>query len=205
MYRIYIADRESDSPRGIIVFYGSATDSPQMPAVYLPNFLKSPFRQMYLDALKFIRIHVSTRVFVIHGHNEAKRRELVSVLGRLGVEPVVLIDQPNRGAMTIIEKFERYARECNFAIALLTPDDLVTKGKEKYLQPRLNTVFELGWFCAALGREHVILLIQGDIPLDLIHSDFAGVVKHRFNQKVEELYLTLQTELEALELVKRRE
>ena len=52
-----------------------------------------------------------SRVFIVHGHNEANKHELASFLGSLtGNDPVILHQQPNRGQV-LIEKFEKSASE----------------------------------------------------------------------------------------------
>jgi hypothetical protein len=200
-YRIYIADPETEKPSGIVVFYGAATDSPGMPAVHVSNFLDSPFRAMYTDSLKWMNRQLARKVFVIHGHNEAKRRELEALLREFGVEPVVLIDKVAGGAATIIEKFEDHAKECSLAIALLTLDDMVVKGRTKYLQPRGNAIFEVGWFCSQLGRRRVILLTQGEMDIETYNSNLSGVMRHVFHTNVEELHRVLRTELTAAGLI----
>lgn len=92
-------------------------------------------------------------VFIIHGRNEAKWRELKDIVkSQFRLSPIVLLEQPERGSETVIEKFERYAETCSYAIALFTPDDEVASGDEKYPQARPNVVYELGWFCGRLGR-----------------------------------------------------
>ena len=48
----------------------------------------------------------SNEVFVVHGHHELGLSEVSRTLEKLKLRPVVLREQPNRGA-TIIEKFER--------------------------------------------------------------------------------------------------
>ena len=102
----------------------------------------------------------SKDVFIIHGHNEAKRRELESLLKeKFKLNPIILIDKPDQG-MTIIEKFEKYACNCSYAFALFTPDDIITSGKQQYFQARPNVIFELGWFYANLGRSRVCILDQ---------------------------------------------
>jgi len=84
-----------------------------------------------------------------------------------------LHEQPNRG-QTIIEKFERYS-DVGFAVVLLTPDDLGASMEDKdHLKPRArqNVVFELGFFCAKLGRSNVCALYK-DVELP---SDISGVI-----------------------------
>lgn len=200
-YRMYMADPGTESARGIIVPYGMATDSPGMPAVYADNFMTSKWRGTYLDALKWMDRQLSRKVFVIHGHAEAKRRELEAMLRDFGVEPVVMVDRVAGGAATIIEKFEDLAKECCLAIALFTPDDAVDKGDTKYLQPRPNAIFEVGWFCSQLGRRRVIILTQGEMDIDSYNSNLAGVSRHVFYRNIEELHRVLKTELAAAGLI----
>jgi predicted nucleotide-binding protein len=122
------------------------------------------------------------KVFIIHGHDEAKRRELESLLSKeFGLTPIVLSAQPNAGANTIIEKFEHYASQCSFAFALFTPDDQVTVGGEAILQARPNVIWELGWFCGRLNRSNVLLLLKEGTN---VFSDFSGILQHRFRSDV---------------------
>ena len=48
----------------------------------------------------------SNKVFIVHGHNESVLKDVELFLQKLGLEPVILKDQPNKGK-TIIEKFEQ--------------------------------------------------------------------------------------------------
>ena len=115
-----------------------------------------------------------SKVFVIHGHDEAARETLARFLEKLGLKPVILHEQPNEGR-TIIEKFEGHT-DVGFAIALLTPDDLgALKDKPNALKPRArqNVVFEFGYFIGKLGRNRVCALVKGDVERP---SDYDGVV-----------------------------
>lgn len=114
------------------------------------------------------------KVFVIHGRDEAAREALTRFFEKLGLEPVVLHEQPNMGR-TIIEKFEDYT-DVAFAAVLLTPDDLgALKEEQDSLQPRArqNVVFEFGYFIGRIGRERVCALVKGDIEKP---SDYEGVL-----------------------------
>jgi hypothetical protein len=74
-------------------------------------------------------------VFVIHGRDEAKWRELRGIIkDTFGLKPIILNEKPDAGCTTVIEKFEHYAKMCNYAIALFTPDDEVSFNSERYLQ-----------------------------------------------------------------------
>lgn len=114
------------------------------------------------------------KVFVVHGHDEGAREAVARFLERLGIEPVILHEQAT-GGRTIVEKLEYYAN-VDFAVVLLTPDDLCvaedTAVGEAQPRARQNVVLELGFFVGKLGREHVCALYKG--PLEL-PSDYLGV------------------------------
>lgn len=142
----------------------------------------------------------SKKVFIIHGHNEAKRRELEKLIEGFGLVPVVLGDKSNQG-MTIIEKFEYYASECGFAFALFTPDDIIqTDDGNQYFQARPNVIFELGWFYSHLGRARTCIISQ-ESDKNNIFSDLQGVMRILFNQNVEECYLQIKRELESANMI----
>lgn len=116
----------------------------------------------------------SNKVFVIHGHDNSAREMIARFLEKLGLEPVVLHEQPNK-SRTIIEKFEDYA-DVRFAVVLLTPDDMgACKEQQESLKPRArqNVVFEFGYFIGKLGRNRVCALIKGRIEKP---SDSDGIL-----------------------------
>ena len=121
----------------------------------------------------------TNKVFVIHGHDEAARETVARFLEKLGVEPVILHEQPNRGR-TIIEKFEDYA-DVGFAVVLLTPDDVGAPREEQTkLNPRArqNVILELGFFIGKLGRARVCPIVKGEVEKP---SDYNGVVYTNFD------------------------
>jgi predicted nucleotide-binding protein len=134
-------------------------------------------------------------VFIIHGRDEAKWRELKEIIqSEFRLNPIVLMQQPNAGAETVIEKFERHAETCSFAIAVFTPDDEIRHGSESYLQARPNVIYELGWFCGRLGRRNVMLLLREGTSM---FSDFGGVLQKRFVANVAEKSTEIRQDLEA--------
>jgi predicted nucleotide-binding protein len=142
----------------------------------------------------------SKDVFVVHGHDHAKRSELKDILIRLGLRPIILDEQDDLG-MTIIEKFEYYAATCSFGFVLMTPDDM-SKGTdrvESQWRARQNVIMELGWFMAHLGRERVIILCK-QVELE-IPSDILGVLVLKFNDSVQEVEGRIQQRLRGLELI----
>jgi predicted nucleotide-binding protein len=134
-------------------------------------------------------------LFIIHGRDEAKWRELKDiVLTEFRLNPIILRQQPNAGAETVIEKFERYAETCSYAIAVFTPDDEVQSDGGSYLQARPNVIYELGWFCGRLGRGNVMLLLREGTSM---FSDFGGILQHRFKVNVAENLMEMRKDLEA--------
>ena len=122
---------------------------------------------------------VSTnQVFIIHGRDYGTRETVARFLENLGLEAVILQEQPDQGR-TIIEKFEQYA-QCDFALALFTPDD-VGGSEEDGLQPRArqNVIFEFGYFIGKFGRDRVRALVKErpEIP-----SDYSGVIYIRLDE-----------------------
>lgn len=116
----------------------------------------------------------SRRVFVVHGHDESAVHGLARFLEKLGLEAIILKEQPDQGR-TIIEKFEETADDIGFAVVLLTPDDLgaSVKAETSDARARQNVIFELGYFAAKLGRGRVCLLRKGHVE---IPSDLYGVI-----------------------------
>lgn len=118
-------------------------------------------------------LSLSSRVFIVHGHDAEARETVARFLGNIGFEPIILHEQASRGR-TVIEKVEANS-DVGFAVVLLTPDDLGRSKESADLEPRprQNVLLELGYFIAKLGRERVCALKRGDL---VIPSDFAGVV-----------------------------
>ncbi|MBA1201985.1 nucleotide-binding protein [Pseudomonas capeferrum] len=114
----------------------------------------------------------SNRIFVVHGHDEGARESVARFLEKLGLEPIILHEQANRGR-TVIEKIEGN-RDVGFAVVLMTPDDQgCVKGGQLEPRARQNVLLELGYFLGYLGRDRVCALKRGEVE---IPSDFAGVV-----------------------------
>ena len=115
----------------------------------------------------------STReVFVIHGRDNEAKQTVARFLEGLKLDPIILHEQANLG-WTIIEKLEGNA-QVEFAVALLTPDDVGGLRKDN-LKPRArqNVIFEFGYFIGRLGRKRVCALVKDDVDRP---SDYDGVV-----------------------------
>jgi len=119
-------------------------------------------------------IGYGSKVFIVHGRDEAIKETTARFMEKLGLHPVILHEQPNRGR-TIIEKFEHHSTVA-YSVVILTGDDLgALSSEQSKFSPRArqNVVFELGYFIGKLGRERVCALYQDGVELP---SDFEGVL-----------------------------
>ncbi len=115
----------------------------------------------------------SKRVFVVHGHDEEAKQTTARFLEHIGLEPIILHEQPNSGR-TIIEKFEDHA-DVVFAVVLLTPDDVAHPANaptKVSRRARQNVILELGYFIGRLTRRRVCALYKPGVE---IPSDYQGV------------------------------
>ncbi|QIE60865.1 nucleotide-binding protein [Rasiella rasia] len=115
----------------------------------------------------------TNNIFIVHGHDEHTKTDLARTIEKLGLNPIILSEQPNRG-QTIIEKFELHS-DVGFAVVLLTADDLgkvKTETKDKY-RARQNVILEMGYFIGKLGRSNVFPLYESGVELP---SDLHGVL-----------------------------
>ena len=129
------------------------------------------------------KVYVQTKdVFVVHGRDEELKQSTARVLSQLGLNPIILHEQPNQGR-TIIEKFEKHA-DVQFAVVILSPDDMAYPASElpqsAKLRARQNVILELGYFVGRLTRERVFAL-KRDNQLE-IPTDFSGVVYTLYDQ-----------------------
>ena len=119
------------------------------------------------------KIMDNKKVFVVHGRKEGVRDDVELFLRRIGLDPIILCNQPD-GGLTIIEKIEENT-DVGFAIVLYTDCDLGKLKEDVELKPRArqNVVFEHGYLIAKLNRKHVVALVESDVE---IPGDLAGVI-----------------------------
>jgi predicted nucleotide-binding protein len=107
------------------------------------------------------------------------REAVARTLSDLGLDPIILAEQANRGR-TLIEKLER-SSAVGFAVVLLSPDDMgysVKKGpKSAEPRARQNVILELGYFVGLLGRDCVCTLKRGsdlEFPSDFLNVGYTA-------------------------------
>lgn len=115
-----------------------------------------------------LRSH-SEKVFVVHGRDNEPKEAAARFLTSLGLQPIILHEQANKGR-TIIQKFRDEAADVGFALVLMTPDDELSNGQKR---ARQNVILELGFFLGALGPDKVAAIVKGDLERP---SDFDGVL-----------------------------
>lgn len=133
------------------------------------------------------------KVFIVHGHDDKARLELAKIIkDDLGLEPVILQEEPNVSIETIIAKFERLAKDCSSALILFTPDDNAN-GK---LRARQNVILELGYFLGKFQdseNRRIAIIKNGDIE---IPSDISGVLYLEYFKNIKEIFYDLQKQFE---------
>jgi predicted nucleotide-binding protein len=137
------------------------------------DLLKSDIEEPIVKIVNSISYNDNQNIFIVYGHNIAVQQSVARTLEKLGLNPIILHEQPNAGK-TIIEKFELYSN-VGFAIILLTDDD---EGKSKIeidlkSRARQNVVLELGYFIGLLGRNRVLPLYSEGVELP---SDIHGLL-----------------------------
>ena len=120
-------------------------------------------------------------VFIVHGRDHDTRNEVQRVLHSLSI-PTIVLEKEGDAGQTVIQKFEREAARCEYAIIIASPDDegrLRTKARKTAAadgprpRARQNVVLELGYFLGRLGRDKVFMLHTGNIEQP---SDLAGII-----------------------------
>jgi len=113
------------------------------------------------------------RVFVVHGQNESARKKIVSFLSEVGLNGIVLHEQPSMGRH-LLTKFIKEAELATFAVVLMTDDD-VGGLNDSDLAPRArqNVILELGYFLSHLGQQQICALVTPGLETP---SDFDGIV-----------------------------
>jgi predicted nucleotide-binding protein with TIR-like domain len=78
-----------------------------------------------------------------------------------------------------IESLEERSRSADFAIFVLTPDDVKIKREKTTAAARDNVIFELGLFAGTLGRQRCFVVYDSERSIDL-PTDLAGMTPATF-------------------------
>lgn len=110
----------------------------------------------------------------------AKRIE--QYLSRLPVVPLLWSENVFESSSTTIEDLVKTTGEVDFAVLVLTADDLTTSRGARRAAPRDNVIFELGLFMGALGRPRAYMVVSKVVDLKL-PTDLLGVNYIPFHRK----------------------
>lgn len=124
----------------------------------------------------------TSKVFIVHGHDDIAKLEMADFVKGLGLEAIVLHMQAS-GGRTIIEKIDDYSN-VGFGIVLYTECDIGAKRNtlEYKWRARQNVIFEHGYLIGKLGRSRVTAVIKGNVETP---NDISGVVYIAMNQNTD--------------------
>jgi hypothetical protein len=78
-----------------------------------------------------------------------------------------------------LDSLETAVRTNDFAVVVVTADDVTTKRGVKHVVPRDNVIFELGMFVGALGRRRTFVVMPRDEEISL-PTDLSGLTVARY-------------------------
>jgi len=138
----------------------------------------------------------SRDIFIVHGHDGELKIELARFLERLGFNPIILHEQPDKG-QTIIQKLQNEGAKVGYAFILHTPDDEGrAKNLDSELQPRArqNVIFEHGMFVGQFTHQRVCAIVKEGVE---IPTDLSGIVYKRIPKDggIDSIALSLIQEL----------
>jgi len=171
-------------------FYLDQIEKIQNEFVDLPFFhdrshvLKFRKIQQNLVSLTYQVIEENKKVFVVHGRDINMRDKVEAFLSKLNIDNVILENETSEGK-TIIEKFLKKSADCNFAIVLLSADDiggLASNKTKQSFRARQNVVLELGFFLGKLDRHRLLVLHPDEAEIEK-PSDFDGIVYLPYDNK----------------------
>ena len=114
-------------------------------------------------------------VFIVHGHDNELKQEVQILLNRAGVNSIVLHEQADKGR-TIIDKLLDETKKAGYAIALLTPDDILENDLKR---ARQNVILEIGYFIGLLGKERLRLIVKQNVE---IPTDLQGILYEKYDE-----------------------
>lgn len=104
-------------------------------------------------------------IFIVHGRNDSVKDQVAGFISKLGIDPIILNEQINRG-QTLLEKFEEYS-DIKVAIVIFTNEDTgnYNDDSEYEKRTRQNMIFEAGYFLGKLGKKNTIIIVEQGVML----------------------------------------
>ena len=113
--------------------------------------------------------NIDSKIFISHGRANDWREVQEYIERDLEINTLELAQEPNCGR-TILQKLEEESSKCNFAVIVMTGDDLDEDGNKR---ARENVMHEIGYFQGKFGLSSVCLLHEEDTS---IPSNIQGLV-----------------------------
>ncbi len=136
------------------------------------------------------------KAFIAHGGESPALRKLESYLEALGIQPLVVEEQPS-GGRSIAENVDYYARQSDFAIILATKGDV--DGKTGGFIPRGNVLMEIGKLQELL-KDRIVYLVQAGTNLP---TNISEKVRVRFSpQSMDDSFIKIAKELKKFGILK---
>lgn len=168
--------------RGIYMGTPTLPSNAQVEIVYSGTQLITYLEALIAEASpeQAVRRPVSRNIFVSHGTPSTALDHLVEFLRTLGLNAIVVEDQPSKG-MSVDDKVEVYLAASEAAVILATGDDKVEG--ETTLRPRQNVVHEIGLCQKAFGNKIIYLLEQGtEFPSNIRPKVYERFTKDNMTQ-----------------------
>ena len=129
------------------------------------------------------------KVFIAHGGESPSLNKLREFLEALGVEPLVVEEQPSEGR-SVGENVDWYARQADCAIILATKGDI--DGKTGRFIPRGNVLIEIGK-SQELFKDRIVYLLQAGTKFP---TNISEKVWGRFTtQRMDDAFIKIAREL----------
>lgn len=122
------------------------------------------------------------RVFIGSSTEGLAVAELIQLGLEHAVECTLWTQSSFTPGQTTIESIVDLSVQYDFAILILTPDDLLLKRGGQAFAPRDNILFELGLFTGALGRARTFMVYGREETIHL-PSDLAGVTAVTYSKR----------------------
>lgn len=136
------------------------------------------------------------KAFIAHGGDSTALSKLRSFLEALGVQPLIVEEQPSEGR-SIGENVDYYAKQADCAIILATKGDI--DGKTGKFIPRGNVLIEIGK-SQELFKDRIIYLIQAGTKLP---TNIDEKVRARFtSQTMGDAFIKIAKELNKFGILK---
>jgi len=110
-------------------------------------------------------------IFIVHGHNGGVKDKVANFISKLGIEPIILNEQINKGH-TLLEIFEKYS-DIKVAIIIFTNEDTGNGGSEYENKARQNLIFEAGYFLGKIGKKNMIVIAEQGVIMPSVLEGYS--------------------------------